>query len=65
MTEAPGVAIHFDRFGMQRDARRLLLDGRSVALEPRAFDLLAVLIERAGDSSGRTSYSRRSGRCAS
>jgi predicted ATPase len=38
----------FGSFELQLDERRLLKDGAPVALQPRAFDLLATLIERAG-----------------
>jgi non-specific serine/threonine protein kinase len=40
--------FHFDRFILQRGERRLLADGQPVPLESRAFDLLSVLIDRAG-----------------
>src|SRR6516165_2619777 len=38
----------FGAFELQLDERRLLSDGASVLLRPRAFDLLAALVERAG-----------------
>jgi predicted ATPase/DNA-binding winged helix-turn-helix (wHTH) protein len=38
----------FGRFQLQPDKRRLLKEGATVSLRPRAFDLLAVLVERAG-----------------
>jgi non-specific serine/threonine protein kinase len=38
----------FGAFELQLDERRLLRNGEPVALQPRAFDLLAVLVERAG-----------------
>jgi non-specific serine/threonine protein kinase len=38
----------FGQFELQLDERRLLKDGAAVALRPRAFDLLAVLVERPG-----------------
>ncbi len=38
----------FDPFELQLDERRLLRDGAAVPLRPRAFDLLAVLVDRAG-----------------
>lgn len=40
--------FHFGRFELQPEERRLLDAGVSVALGPRAFDLLVVLVERAG-----------------
>src|SRR6266542_3179413 len=38
----------FGAFKLQLDERRLLKDGQSVVLRPRAFDLLAALVDRAG-----------------
>ena len=38
----------FGRFDLQPGQRRLLADGQPVALGARAFDLLVVLVERAG-----------------
>lgn len=38
----------FGRFELQPEERRLLADGQPLAVGARAFDLLAVLIERAG-----------------
>jgi predicted ATPase/DNA-binding winged helix-turn-helix (wHTH) protein len=40
--------IRFARFELQPEERRLLAAGAPVALGPRAFDLLVVLVERAG-----------------
>ncbi len=42
-------ALFFDRFELQPQQRRLLRDGEPVVLRARAFDLLLVLAERAGD----------------
>ena len=39
---------HFGPFELQPDKRRLLKDGVAISLRPRAFDLLAALVERAG-----------------
>jgi predicted ATPase/DNA-binding winged helix-turn-helix (wHTH) protein len=44
----PPVRYRFSRFELQPDERRLLDAGVPVALGPRAFDLLAALVERAG-----------------
>jgi predicted ATPase/DNA-binding winged helix-turn-helix (wHTH) protein len=48
----PGAALpvryRFGRFELQPDERRLLDAGVPVALGPRAFDLLAALVEHAG-----------------
>ncbi len=44
---APPV-YHFDRFQLDAGERQLLADGAAVAIPPRAFDLLTVLVERAG-----------------
>ena len=41
-------SCRFGRFELQPEERRLLADGQPVALGARAFDLLAVLVERAG-----------------
>ncbi len=38
----------FGRFDLQPGERRLLADGQPIALGARAFDLLVVLVERAG-----------------
>jgi len=38
----------FGPFELQPDNRRLLKDGATIALRPRAFDLLVALVERAG-----------------
>src|SRR6266498_2517618 len=38
----------FGSFELQPDKRRLLKDGATISLRPRAFDLLAALVERAG-----------------
>src|SRR5712671_6489635 len=47
---SPGPPEHY-RFGpfeLQPDQRRLLKDDATISLRPRAFDLLAALVERAG-----------------
>ena len=47
----PVVLIERYRFGpfeLQLDERRLLKDGAAIPLRPRAFDLLAALVDRAG-----------------
>jgi DNA-binding winged helix-turn-helix (wHTH) protein len=38
----------FGSFELQPDQRRLLKDGATISLRPRAFDLLAALVDRAG-----------------
>ena len=38
----------FGRFELQPDKRRLLKDGATISLRPRAFDLLVALVDRAG-----------------
>src|SRR5882672_2500197 len=38
----------FGPFELQLDNRRLLKDGATISLRPRAFDLLAALVDRAG-----------------
>ena len=38
----------FGPFELQPDKRRLLKDGVTISLRPRTFDLLAVLVDRAG-----------------
>src|SRR5258705_8386422 len=38
----------FGHFELQPEKRRLLKDGATISLRPRAFDLLATLVERAG-----------------
>jgi non-specific serine/threonine protein kinase len=47
---SPGPPEHY-RFGpfeLEPDKRRLLKDGTTISLRPRAFDLLAALVDRAG-----------------
>src|SRR6201993_5588675 len=47
---SPGTPEHY-RFGpfeLEPDERRLLKDGATISLRPRAFDLLAALVDRAG-----------------
>src|SRR5258705_8226447 len=45
---APPERYRFGPFELQPDKRRLLKDGATISLRPRAFDLLATLVERAG-----------------
>src|SRR6202795_2888131 len=45
---APPERYRFGPFELQPDNRRLLKDGATISLRPRAFDLLAALVERAG-----------------
>src|SRR5437868_14085378 len=47
-TREPRPSRRFGRFELQPAERRLLADGQPVALGTRAFDLLVVLVERAG-----------------
>src|SRR5437016_3842604 len=44
----PPERYRFGFFELQSDQRRLLKDGAAVPLRPRAFDLLAALVDRAG-----------------
>jgi non-specific serine/threonine protein kinase len=44
----PPERYRFGSFELQSDNRRLLKDGAAISLRPRAFDLLAALVERAG-----------------
>jgi predicted ATPase len=45
---APPERYRFGPFELQPDNRRLLKDGATISLRPRAFDLLAALVGRAG-----------------
>src|SRR5437870_5669693 len=45
---APPERYRFGPFELQFDKRRLLKDGATISLRPRAFDLLAALVDRAG-----------------
>src|SRR5580765_9054910 len=47
---SPGqpARYRFGPFELQPDNRRLLKDGATISLRPRAFDLLAALVDRAG-----------------
>ncbi len=44
----PPQPYRFGPFELQPDKRRLLKDGATISLRPRAFDLLAALVDRAG-----------------
>src|SRR6267154_3910529 len=44
----PPERYHFGAFDLQPDKRRLLKDGATISLRPRAFDLLSALVDRAG-----------------
>src|SRR5437016_6289824 len=44
----PPERFRFGLFELQPDKRRLLRDGATISLRPRAFDLLATLVDRAG-----------------
>src|SRR5271169_2550078 len=44
----PPERYRFGPFELQPDYRRLLKDGATISLRPRAFDLLAAPVERAG-----------------
>ena len=46
--DAPAAEYRFGRFVVEPAERRLLAEGRTVAVGPRAFDLLVALIDRAG-----------------
>ncbi len=43
-------ALLFGRFELQRDRRFLLLDGRPIKIGGRAFDLLEIFADRAGET---------------
>src|ERR1700692_2913521 len=45
---APPEPYRFGSFDLQPDNRRLLRDGATISLRPRALDLLAALVDRAG-----------------
>src|SRR6266853_1163117 len=45
---APHERYRFGPFELQPDNRRLLKDSATISLRPRAFDLLAALVDRAG-----------------
>jgi non-specific serine/threonine protein kinase len=47
LTHSP-ERYRFGAFELQLDERRLLKDGDAVQLRPRAFDLLAAMVDRAG-----------------
>jgi predicted ATPase/DNA-binding winged helix-turn-helix (wHTH) protein len=44
----PPERFRFGLFELQPDKRRLLKDGATISLRPRAFDLLVALVDRAG-----------------
>lgn len=41
--------LTFDQFTLHRNERQLLADGKQITLGARAFDVLAALVERAGE----------------
>src|SRR6266705_5584249 len=45
---APTERYRFGSFELQPDKRRLLKDGATISLRPRAFELLVALVDRAG-----------------
>src|SRR6202795_560724 len=45
---APPERYRFGPFELQPDNRRLLKDGATISLRPRAFDLLVALVDQAG-----------------
>ncbi len=47
-SSGPSEHYRFGPFELQVDKRRLLKDGATISLRPRAFDLLVVLVDRAG-----------------
>ena len=47
-TNSAARVYQFDSFLLDQLERRLLRDGNAVELRPKAFDLLSVLVERAG-----------------
>jgi non-specific serine/threonine protein kinase len=48
MTSSSPIRYRFGAFELQPEERRLLSGGTSVAISPRAFDLLVVLVESEG-----------------
>src|SRR5258708_9966314 len=48
VSPAPPERYRVGLFELQPDNRRLLKDGATISLRPRAFDLLVALVERAG-----------------
>src|SRR6266566_1463062 len=48
MNAAPPERYRFGPFELEPERRRLLKDGATISLRPRAFDLLAALVARAG-----------------
>src|SRR5437588_12597644 len=48
MDAAPPERYRFGPFELQPGNRRLLKDGATISLRPRAFDLLSALVDRAG-----------------
>ena len=44
----PPERYRFGPFELQADKRRLLKDGATISLRPRAFDLLVALVDHAG-----------------
>ena len=48
MSKAPGQAYVFGPFSLIPDDKQLLHDGKAVALAPKAFDLLLLLVQHQG-----------------
>ena len=53
LTRASGPEYRFGPFQLNPAERQLLRDGNVVALGPRAFDLLVLLVQRAGQLVGK------------
>lgn len=47
--DTPPTAYRFGRFELQTEERRFLADGAPSPITPRAFDVLAVLVQRGGE----------------
>ncbi|HWZ71976.1 MAG TPA: winged helix-turn-helix domain-containing protein, partial [Casimicrobiaceae bacterium] len=47
-SSGPPERYRFGPFDLEPDKRQLLKDGATISLRPRAFDLLAALVDRAG-----------------
>jgi DNA-binding winged helix-turn-helix (wHTH) protein/Tfp pilus assembly protein PilF len=59
MNRQPKRFYEFDLFRIDTQERRLLRDGEPVALTPKVFDLLLVLVENKGHTIGKDELMRR------
>lgn len=55
----PGVSYRFGHFVLDYDTRQLLLDGEEIHLSPKAFELLAILVDNRPRAVSKTELQER------